>query len=1210
MVFPSALLGISPALAHGGDGLVLDGGPPNLCTNYRGVIAPNETEARAGSTVYVNGTGFYTEGGAIDLYWGQTGQSNPYQLAGTAFDDDGAFSAELTLPPIGPAYAAGTYNITAEDQIDDCGSTSFTLTTGSEQMPQLTIGFPESGIAGTATSVSGTYFSDSASITPISIGGDGISCSGGTPVTTAEGSFVCDFTIPDALSAGTYPVIATDPEYGQITSTNEFTDTGGQTTTSIDCAPNPIGTSSSYAPFEFLRPSSNCTATVTDPGSHPTGTITWSSSSTSGVFFTWIYVYGEYSYTPTSTCTLDAMSQCSIYYADSDPGLPTITGQYSGDDNNLAGSGTDSLLVVPITTPTVTVSCDPSYVIVSSSCTADVTGSSPTGNVSWTAANEYVPSEKGSFATTTCTLVGGSCSVTYYGPSPYLSCTDDPTEGCAAVILITAEYSGDVLNSLAFGSYAVASGTAADQYDAYTSGVIAELPSGITCTYCKNTSGFLGGLGVKTLGDTEHVSGYSIGPDNNVIDASDAFAVLGSAPAGEVSATGTSNNAGDAEGEVFIADTVTVTGQCEIPGNLDPGNLLDCLGISISVSGDVQADCDDSNGGCMGIATSTAAADFEMCDLDQPTSYGYACASGGVAGAACAGSGCTGPCPGPADLGSVCTFEGSASLDFQSPSPMFFGPDTVVSSGDTLYLSQSIGGMVADTALGSATLRIDPSFKIVNLDPSTVTVSVGAAEVLSLENPSVLQMMSTIAPNPVAAGSPVTDTTTLTNAGTSALTNITAYGSMDGPLSCPDSTLLAGGDETCTGAFSPVAPGAQADVVIANGTNATFADVTNGTSAPFTVTPTPYAVTFNETGLPTGASWTVILNGTPENSTGSTITFSEPYGPYSYEVIPPVGYSTPASIGSLFVFDSATGLNLTIGPGPEGPVIGAIAELYAVYDQRPDLQAAFPDANDSLSGFTALVSWAGSVVEGATPDANYTALAPFGFYYTLMATYNSRADLASAIPNAYGDWNNFTELVDWAGNVVNDSFADSSASTLAPFGPWYALMLTYDNRTDLQAAFPDAFGNFTNFTELVNWAGEVVNDSFVDSANSTLQKFGYYYDLMMVYDERPDLQSAFPDAFTNWTSEQALIWWAGAVVNGTIVDSSNSTLQAFGYWYDLFGYVYENRADLLATFPLADTDGASYQALIVWAADVVLGDFPDSAYFTLLPYASEYEALA
>jgi len=45
-----------------------------------------------------------------------------------------------------------------------------------------------------------------------------------------------------------------------------------------------------------------------------------------------------------------------------------------------------------------------------------------------------------------------------------------------------------------------------------------------------------------------------------------------------------------------------------------------------------------------------------------------------------------------------------------------------------------------------------------------------------------------------------------------------------------------------------------------------------------------YSVTFTESGLPSGTSWSVTLNGNTESSTTNTISFSEPNGTYSYVV--------------------------------------------------------------------------------------------------------------------------------------------------------------------------------------------------------------------------------------------------------------------------------------------------------------------------------------
>jgi len=45
-----------------------------------------------------------------------------------------------------------------------------------------------------------------------------------------------------------------------------------------------------------------------------------------------------------------------------------------------------------------------------------------------------------------------------------------------------------------------------------------------------------------------------------------------------------------------------------------------------------------------------------------------------------------------------------------------------------------------------------------------------------------------------------------------------------------------------------------------------------------------YAVTFTETGLPSGTSWSVTLNGVAEGSASGTISFTEPNGVYSYSI--------------------------------------------------------------------------------------------------------------------------------------------------------------------------------------------------------------------------------------------------------------------------------------------------------------------------------------
>jgi len=72
-----------------------------------------------------------------------------------------------------------------------------------------------------------------------------------------------------------------------------------------------------------------CTAIVS--GLNPVGTVTWSTSSTTGYF-------------SQSACVL-YLGKCSTTYTDISPGVATITASYSGDANNSPSSGSASLSV-------------------------------------------------------------------------------------------------------------------------------------------------------------------------------------------------------------------------------------------------------------------------------------------------------------------------------------------------------------------------------------------------------------------------------------------------------------------------------------------------------------------------------------------------------------------------------------------------------------------------------------------------------------------------------------------------------------------------------------------------------------------------------------------------------------------------------------------------------------------------------------------------
>jgi YVTN family beta-propeller protein len=83
---------------------------------------------------------------------------------------------------------------------------------------------------------------------------------------------------------------------------------------------------------------------------------------------------------------------------------------------------------------------------------------------------------------------------------------------------------------------------------------------------------------------------------------------------------------------------------------------------------------------------------------------------------------------------------------------------------------------------------------------------------------------------------------------------------------------------------------AAGTVVVANGP----------VSQPVTFAPL-YTVTFQETGLPAGTAWSVILGGVQVNSTGTSAVFADPNGKFGYLALAPGWTATSGGSGTLVV---------------------------------------------------------------------------------------------------------------------------------------------------------------------------------------------------------------------------------------------------------------------------------------------------------------------
>src|SRR2546422_713045 len=91
----------------------------------------------------------------------------------------------------------------------------------------------------------------------------------------------------------------------------------------------------------------------------------------------------------------------------------------------------------------------------------------------------------------------------------------------------------------------------------------------------------------------------------------------------------------------------------------------------------------------------------------------------------------------------------------------------------------------------------------------------------------------------------------------------------------------------------------------------------NTTSVISTTTPPRgfFPVTFTETGLPAGTSWSVALNGPSKTSTTTTITFYEPNGTYSYAVGGVPDYIAAPASGSVTLSGAPVGVTISFTSG-------------------------------------------------------------------------------------------------------------------------------------------------------------------------------------------------------------------------------------------------------------------------------------------------------
>ena len=155
-----------------------------------------------------------------------------------------------------------------------------------------------------------------------------------------------------------------------------------------------------------------------------------------------------------------------------------------------------------------------------------------------------------------------------------------------------------------------------------------------------------------------------------------------------------------------------------------------------------------------------------------------------------------------------------------------------------------------------------------------------------------------------------------------------------------------------------------------NGGSVTVNGASVSQSAAFTEV--TYTVALTETGLPTGTSWTIILNEVTKTSTGSIMMFNEPNGTYAYNV------STPISGGTGIRYVTAGSGSVTVNGNSPSVSVPYNTQYYLAMSSSPSAGGtALPlsgwyNASSTVtisatasSGY-AFISWTGTGTGGYT----------------------------------------------------------------------------------------------------------------------------------------------------------------------------------------------------------------------------------------------------
>ena len=259
-----------------------------------------------------------------------------------------------------------------------------------------------------------------------------------------------------------------------------------------------------------------------------------------------------------------------------------------------------------------------------------------------------------------------------------------------------------------------------------------------------------------------------------------------------------------------------------------------------------------------------------------------------------------------------------------------------------------------------------------------------------------------------------------------------------------------------------------------------FVPVSSSTPAP-----TSYPVTFTESGLPSGTSWSVTFNGQTTTSTSTTVSFSVVDGTYSYTIGAVSGYTSSPSSGSVTVNGASQGVSIAFSASSSYPVgtyvivnaTSANIQLYTLGEAEKFTVANTVTVNNVvmyLGGGSGVISYAigttlgGSQVVGTT-DVSVGSSTGWvqAFFSHVQLTSGSKYFLTLNLVSGSTEWGYTTS---------------PSVDTGALQDYWYSgSTLEHDN------SYPDIFSIGYNTHSTAAILGQMFSDNTI--ANNNLPNF-------------------------------------------------------------------------------------------------------------------------